>query len=203
MNRRDAIKDTLLFAGMLTLSTKPSFAKTQIDQRKSIIRKVAQLGNISLRTKTKLITKTDQTANDFLRNLIADMVTTMNDSEGVGLASAQVFEDLSLFVFINDIEQSNIEIVMNPKILKSSKEIKKGYEGCLSIPGIRALVPRNEWIEVEYINIENKKIKRKYTDFIARIFQHEFDHLNGIVYLDRLESNKDIISEEEYKKLPK
>ena len=207
MNRRDLLKDSFLLTGLLAVSSKTSFGVSKTTEeikskRKAVIRKVAQLGNDILRVKTKEITDTDILRNIFLGNLIDDMLITLNDSGGVGLASSQIFEESSLFVFINDMEKSYVEIVINPKITGFSKIKAKGYEGCLSIPEIRALVPRYEWIDVEYIDGSNKKIKRRYSGFIARIFQHEFDHLNGKVYLDRVESNVDIISEEEYHKLP-
>jgi len=88
--------------------------------------------------------------------------------------------------------------VINPKIISASKEIAKDWEGCLSVPGIRALVPRHTSILVEYTTVTGKKVKKQYKDFIARIFQHEYDHLEGKVFLDRIESTKDIITDKEY-----
>jgi len=206
MNRRDVLKDSLLLTGLFAIAPKSSFAEKQNlqkeEKRKSIIRKVAQLGNKCLRIKTRNLSITDRLKNKRLDNLIDDMAITLDDTGGVGIASAQVYEDMSLFLFVNDMDTSNVEVAINPKIINHSSEKSKGYEGCLSVPGIRALVPRYNWIEVEYIDKNNKKIKIKYSDFIARIFQHEFDHLNGIIYLDRVETNRDIISEEEYTKLP-
>ena len=90
--------------------------------------------------------------------------------------------------------------MINPKLTAHSTEVIKGWEGCLSIPGIRGLVPRYQTIEVEYINRDGKAQKQELTDFVARIFQHEHDHLDGIVFLDRLESTQDIITEQEYQK---
>ena len=76
----------------------------------------------------------------------------------------------------------------------------KGWEGCLSIPGIRGEVPRHQQIRVRYRDLEGEMVEREFTGFVARIFQHEFDHLHGIVFLDRLESVRDIVSEREYQK---
>jgi peptide deformylase len=76
----------------------------------------------------------------------------------------------------------------------------KGWEGCLSVPGIRGLVPRYQTIEVKYTDHNGNLQKQELTDFIARIFQHEYDHLEGLVFLDRVENNQDLISEEEYQK---
>jgi peptide deformylase len=90
--------------------------------------------------------------------------------------------------------------MINPKIIAHSTEIVKGWEGCLSIPGIRGFVPRSQAIEVEYTDRNGKLQKQEFTDFVARIFQHEYDHLDGIVFLDKLESTLDIMTEKVYQK---
>ncbi len=92
------------------------------------------------------------------------------------------------------------EIVINPEIVERSAELVKGWEGCLSIPGIRGLVPRHRWIQVRYQTLQGEIVEREFVDFVARIFQHEHDHLEGIVFLDRLDSNRDIVTEKEYQK---
>lgn len=91
--------------------------------------------------------------------------------------------------------------VINPKIISHSEKISKDWEGCLSIPGIRAPVPRWQSIKVEFTNRQNRIMTRSYHDFVARIFQHEIDHLDGTVFLDRVETTKDIITEKEYQKI--
>jgi peptide deformylase len=88
--------------------------------------------------------------------------------------------------------------VINPEIIRLSDELEKGWEGCLSIPGIRGLVPRSTRIVVRYITHEGNVREEEFTGFIARVFQHEYDHLNGTVFLDRVESTWDIITEKEY-----
>jgi peptide deformylase len=88
--------------------------------------------------------------------------------------------------------------MINPKIVARSTEVVKGWEGCLSVPGIRGLVPRYQAIEVEYTDRYGKLQKQEFTDFVARIFQHEYDHLDGIVFVDRLENTLDMITEQEY-----
>lgn len=90
--------------------------------------------------------------------------------------------------------------MINPKILAHSAETLKDWEGCLSIPGLRGFVPRYQEIEVEYIAPTGKPQKQVLTLFVARIFQHELDHLDGIVFLDRLDSTQDIITEQTYQK---
>ena len=91
--------------------------------------------------------------------------------------------------------------MINPRFVALSEEKEKGWEGCLSIPGIRALVPRYTAIEVTYTNIEGHAVQQQFDSFVARIFQHEYDHLEGKVYLDRVEDNQDIVAESEYFKL--
>jgi peptide deformylase len=88
--------------------------------------------------------------------------------------------------------------MINPKIIAHSTETVKGWEGCLSVPGIRALVPRYQSIEVEYTDTSGELQKLEFTDFIARIFQHEYDHLEGLVFLDRVETTLDMMTEAEY-----
>ncbi len=90
--------------------------------------------------------------------------------------------------------------LINPKILSKSAKKVGGWEGCLSFPGIRGFVPRHYSVEIEYTDRTGKKTKKVFKDFLARIFQHEFDHLEGIVYLDRIKG-KDIITEKEFLKL--
>lgn len=88
--------------------------------------------------------------------------------------------------------------MINPRIIARSSELVKGWEGCLSIPGIRGLVPRSQVIEVEYTSRDGQLHRQELTDFVARIFQHEYDHLDGIVFLDRVESTQDLMTEQEY-----
>jgi peptide deformylase len=76
--------------------------------------------------------------------------------------------------------------------------VVKGWEGCLSVPGIRGLVPRYRAIEVDYTGRDGQLHRQELTDFVARIFQHEYDHLEGIVFLDRVESTQDLMTEQEY-----
>ena len=91
--------------------------------------------------------------------------------------------------------------MINPTFEALSESIEKDWEGCLSIPSIRALVPRYKEIKISYTDVTGNKINTKLEGFVARVFQHEFDHLEGKVYLDRVENNQDIFAESEYYKL--
>jgi peptide deformylase len=90
--------------------------------------------------------------------------------------------------------------VINPTIIERSPELDKDWEGCLSIPGIRGYVPRHRRIRTRYHTLDGLEVEREFSDFVARIFQHEDDHLRGIVFLDRLESSRDVVTEKEFQK---
>ncbi len=166
---------------------------------------IAQLGNPILRTAAKVVQDiTDPKISQLIDSLIATAVA----NNGVGIAAPQVSQSLRLFIVAS---RPNIRYphaptmqptaMINPKMISHSEEKVKDWEGCLSVPGLRGLVPRYQTIEVEYFTREGVLERKVLTDFVARIFQHELDHLDGIVFLDRLESNEDLYSEEEYQKL--
>ena len=131
-------------------------------------------------------------------------------SNGVGLSAPQINKTHQIFIIASypnkrypKAPRMKPTIIINPKILASSKKMIKDWEGCLSIPGIRGLISRHQSIKVEYTKINGEKKKGQFKNFIARVFQHEYDHLQGIVFLDRLKSVKDIITDKEYYKLIK
>lgn len=163
---------------------------------------IAQLGNPILRQQAQLI---DNIQDECLQQLIDHLIGTAVASNGVGIAAPQVSQSYRLFIVASrpnprypDAPAMAPTAMINPKIITHSTEVVKGWEGCLSIPGIRGLVPRYQAIKVEYISRDGKLHKQELTDFVARIFQHEYDHLDGIVFLDRVESTKEMISEFEY-----
>ena len=168
----------------------------------AIIRQIAQLGQPVLREAAGNITNPTDPA---VQALIDDMLVTVADANGVGIAAPQVFESLSLFIVASspnprypNAPQMEPTAMINPEILWRSEDKEKGWEGCLSIPGLRGLVPRHRWIGVRYLTREGEMREVEFEDFLARVFQHEFDHLHGIVFIDRLESTKDLVTEKEY-----
>ena len=135
--------------------------------------------------------------NDFgrkLQTLIDNMYETMMDAEGVGIAAPQVAESLRLIlVRLPDDEESQEEygedagklyIVANPKIIKQSKEMVTGTEGCLSLPGLLGDVDRHESIVLTGQDRNGKAIRIKASGWLARVFQHEIDHLDGNLFID-------------------
>jgi peptide deformylase len=118
------------------------------------------------------------------------MLETMRNANGVGLAAPQVGRLQRLFVVELPEDEENNEprqtyIVFNPEIIKGRGE-QIGYEGCLSIPGYIGEVARNEQITVEGLNEKGRPVRLKAEGYLARVFQHEIDHLDGILYTDRL-----------------
>ncbi len=166
------------------------------------ILQIAQLGNPILRQSAQPI---DNIGDGRIQTLIDDLIATAAQSNGVGIAAPQVAASYRLFIIASrpspryphapTIEPT---VIINPRIVAHSNDIVKGWEGCLSIPGIRGLVPRYQAIEVEYMSRDGQLQRQEFTDFMARIFQHESDHLDGIVFLDRVESTKDLMTEQEY-----
>ena len=165
---------------------------------------IIQLGDPVLRSPAQVV---DDIRDERIQKLIDDLIATVEQANGVGIAAPQVAESYRLFIVASrpNPRYPNAPVMeptamINPRILAHSTEVVQGWEGCLSIPGIRGSVPRYQAIEIEYTDRDGKLQKQELTDFVARIFQHEYDHLDGIVFLDRLESTQDIITEQEYQK---
>ncbi|OAB62248.1 peptide deformylase [Leptolyngbya valderiana BDU 20041] len=140
-----------------------------------------------------------------LQQTIDAMLQIVRDADGVGLAAPQIGKSLRLLVVASHPNSRYPHAPMleptamvNPRILHCSDDRVLGWEGCLSVPGRRGWVPRYREIEVEYLDRSGRLQRRVLKDFVARIFQHEFDHLNGLVFLDRVEKPSDVISEADY-----
>jgi len=143
-----------------------------------------------------------------IQTIIDSMLSLVQSVHGVGLAAPQLSQSLRIVIVASHpnprypyAPQMEPTPMINPVIVSHSNRINKDWEGCLSIPGIRGLVPRATRITVTYQDRAGVKKTANYTDFIARIVQHETDHLNGILFTDRMESNRDLISDQEYLKL--
>jgi peptide deformylase len=176
----------------------------QKKKSKGVLLQVAQLGQPVLRKKAPEV---KDVKDQDVQRLIDDLIATVMDVDGVGISAPQVYRPLRLFIVAShpsprypNAPKMKPTAIINPKIISASKKKTKDWEGCLSVPGVRGFVPRYKSIFVEYTTKNGRRRKRKFEDFIARIFQHEHDHLEGLVFLDRLESTKDIISEKEYQR---
>ena len=143
------------------------------------IRNVLKDGEQTLRKKSRKIEKIDKR----LLILIDDMVETMYESEGVGLAAPQV--GVLKRVIVIDIGEGIIELI-NPEIIAASNKKMIGAEGCLSVPGITGDVKRPEWVKVKALNRSGEEIEITGKDLLARALCHEIDHLNGILFTDKV-----------------
>ena len=165
---------------------------------------IVTLPNKVLRKRTQPITQYDAQ----LQQLIDDMIDTMRDAPGVGLAAPQIGQSIKLTVIEtlpeidedgNEIEDSrDLYVITNPEIVWTSRKMVDGIEGCLSIPGYLGEVERHESIRVRAQDRYGKKIKLRLNGWTARIFQHEIDHLNGVLYIDRLTDQENFWTEEEF-----
>jgi len=127
-----------------------------------------------------------------LQRLMDDMVDTMRQAPGVGLAAPQVGESFRLIVVEYGDEEDEevlpkLYVMVNPEITRASPETVLGTEGCLSIPGIQGEVERNEAVTVKGLNRHGSPMTVKANGWLARIFQHEIDHLDGVLFVDRAE----------------
>ena len=125
-----------------------------------------------------------------IHTLVSDMFETMHKANGVGLAAIQIGVPLRLFVIEAHLDEEDFHfrgVFVNPKIIREWGEDVKHPEGCLSVPGLAGMVERPENIELEWYDEKNEYHKKEFTGFSARIIQHEYDHLDGIVYTDHLD----------------
>lgn len=128
-----------------------------------------------------------------LRKLVQDMIETMREAPGVGLAAPQIGISKRLIVveFGSEDDESipdQLYVVANPEIVRQSQETIDGIEGCLSVPGVAGEVERAAVVTVKGQDQYGKKIKIRAQGWLARIFQHEIDHINGVLYTDRAEN---------------
>lgn len=165
---------------------------------------IIQLGNPKLRCIAEPIA---DVMSDRIQDLCDRLLVLVKESNGVGIAAPQVGESWQLLIVASrpNLRYPNAPmmepvVMINPAIVSHSGEMEKGWEGCLSVPGIRGLVPRYTQIEVAYTGRDGTHYQQTLTDFVARIFQHELDHLNGKVFLDRVESTDDLMTEQEYQR---
>jgi peptide deformylase len=120
-------------------------------------------------------------------DLIKKMRTIMHDAEGIGLAAPQI--GIPLRIFVAEVDKK-FYAILNPKIIKISRKKEEMVEGCLSLPGIYGKVKRPSKIIIEGLNPEGEKIKIKAWGLLARVFQHEIDHLNGVLFIDKAKELK-------------
>jgi peptide deformylase len=166
------------------------------------ILKVARMGHPVLRGKARALDKTEIRSAG-VQKLIDDMLETMGEYRGVGLAAPQVHEGLRIFVAALDAKEDGDGddeplAIINPEIAVVGTDVLEDWEGCLSIPGIRGRVARAREIRVRAFDRKGDRIELHAHDFPARVIQHETDHLDGVLFFDRMTSFETLTFLEEY-----
>ena len=174
------------------------------------IRKIARMGHPVLRGVAKPV---EDPRDPEIHRLIEDMIETMIDADGAGLAAPQVYVPLRLVIFqappsramgaANENEAFDetapLTVLMNPEIEILDEAVSKGFEGCLSVPGLRGLVTRPDHVRYRGLGPDGNMIEREARGFHARVVQHECDHLDGIVYPQRMSDLSELLFESEVK----
>jgi peptide deformylase len=164
------------------------------------VRDILTIGHPTLRQKARKVTR----FGPALKQLVDDMIETMHQAPGVGLAAPQVNvpERVIVVELPADEEKgapAELYVFVNPEIVRTSREVEEGQEGCLSIPGYLGEVPRHTMAVIRGQDVSGKSRRVRAYDYLARIFQHEIDHLDGVLFIDRVTDPAKIrrITEEE------
>jgi peptide deformylase len=170
-----------------------------------MIASIAQLGAEVLRRPAEAVTDVNSAET---REIIATLRATLASTEGVGIAAPQISISKQIMIVASrptarypNAPFMPATVMINPSFQALSEHKEKGWEGCLSVPSIRALVPRYTAIKISYLDEQDRSQSAEFHDFLARVFQHELDHLHGKVFLDSVDNNRDIFAESEYFKL--
>ena len=173
------------------------------------ILKVARMGHPVLRARARALNPSDIRSPEIQR-LIDDMFDTMGEYQGIGLAAPQVYEGLRVFVagteadlpigdMSDDAPMPRFALI-NPELAPSGRAVELDWEGCLSIPDIRGQVPRARDITVRGFDRDGRRVEFKASGFPARVIQHETDHLDGVLFFDRMRSFETLAFLEEYQR---
>jgi len=144
---------------------------------------IVRLGHPALRTPATPLERSRIARPEF-QALVEDMFETMRAAQGIGLAATQLGLDAQLFVY--DVEGSGPRVLVNPMVEPEPGELVYDWEGCLSIPDLRGLVPRHPSVRVRGLDGAGEAVSYRAEGLEARVIQHEFDHLNAVVFLDRM-----------------
>ena len=166
------------------------------------ILKIARMGHPVLRTRTRAIDR-GEIKGTTVQRLIDDMIDTMIEYHGVGLAAPQVHEGIRIFVADlaakdDDKEEVDPVVLINPEITPVGVDIVEDWEGCLSIPDVRGRVPRAREVTVRALDRKGGRLEFQAQDFRARVIQHEADHLDGVLFFDRMPSLASLTFLDEY-----
>jgi len=158
------------------------------------------MGHPVLRERARPLDKSDF-KSAVVQKLIDDMLDTMHEYHGVGLAGPQVHEGLRIFVGLLDEDpdaKSDAAVIINPEIIPNGSATEEGWEGCLSVPDIRGMVPRYTDVTLKALDRSGRAIELALKNFPARVAQHETDHLDGVLFFDRMKSMHSLTFLDEY-----
>lgn len=172
------------------------------------VRPVLRMGHPILRAKARDLAEVEIRSKETAR-LVRDMIDTMHAESGIGLAAPQIGESLRIAIIeldnvserYPDVEgdlQEGLGVYFNPKIIPLTTDVQSFWEGCLSVPGLRGLVERPRKIRIDYLDEKAKPRTLTVEGFLATVFQHEFDHLEGMLYVDRINDTRNLAYLEEY-----
>jgi peptide deformylase len=170
--------------------------------------KIARMGNPALRARAAEV---DDPAAPWVRALVEDMLETMEDAGGTGIAAPQVHAPHRIVVFRVAGERASdlpgdgdqpLTVLINPVIEPVGNEMALGWEGCLSVPGLRGVVPRHLRVRYRGLGLSGELIEREAAGFHARVVQHECDHLDGMLYPQRMTDHRLLVYTEELQRHP-
>lgn len=170
--------------------------------------KIARMGNPVLRNPAALV---EDPSAPWVRRLVEDMIETMEDASGTGLAAPQVHQPWRIVVFFVSGERlselpgdgaQDLTVLINPVVELAGEDRAFGWEGCLSVPGLRGIVPRHLRIRYRALGLDGETIAREAAGFHARVVQHECDHLDGILYPQRMVDPRHMFFLEELQRHP-
>ena len=169
------------------------------------VRRIIKMGHPHLRQVAQPVSR-ELIGSEMLTALVEDMVDTLHDYGGIGLAAPQIDVPLRLAIIeipggpsrYGEIEAMPLTTFINPTIEVLNPASEGYWEGCLSVPGLRGFVARPQHIRVQYITDQGQAAELELQGFWATVFQHEFDHLDGVLYIDRIEDRSKLVFEEEF-----
>ncbi len=169
------------------------------------VRRIIRMGHPTLRRVAQPVQRS-AIGGEPLARLVDDMVDTLHDYGGIGLAAPQIGESLRLAIIeisaesgrYGDIPALPLTVFINPEITVIDPAAKGYWEGCLSVPGLRGFVKRPQHIRVNALDLKGNPRQLELQGFLATVFQHEFDHLDGKLYIDRLHDSAKLVFENEY-----
>jgi peptide deformylase len=168
------------------------------------VRKIIRMGHPTLRRRARPLDEVE-IGSEAVHRLVADMIETLHDYGGIGLAAPQVNEPVRLAIVelpggpsrYGELPAVPLTVFVNPEIEIVDPASAGYWEGCLSVPGLRGYVERPQHIRVSAVNLANEPIRMELSGFPATVFQHEFDHLDGKLYVDHITDPTKLVFEEE------